>query len=49
MRDFFHSVLGLFKAQPSGPNTTPQSPGDGSKKKPNGAQAEVAFRVPGMS
>jgi hypothetical protein len=49
MRDFFRSVLGLFKAQPSGANTNPKPGDDSSNKRPDGAQAEVAFRVPGMS
>jgi hypothetical protein len=49
MRDFFRSVLGWFKPQSSGANTDPEPPGDGTYKSPDGAQAEVAFRVPGMS
>jgi hypothetical protein len=49
MRDFFRSVLGLFKPQPSGANTNPEPCGDSSSERLDGAQAKVAFRVPAMS
>jgi hypothetical protein len=49
MCGFFRSVLGLFKPQPSEANRDPVPRGDGSNKRLDGAQAEVAFRVPGMS
>jgi hypothetical protein len=49
MRDFFRSVLGLFKPKPAGANANAEPGGDGSNKSPDGAEAEVAFRVPGMS
>jgi len=49
MREFFRSVLGLFKSQPFEANRNPESAGDGTKQRLGGAQAEVAFRVPGMS
>jgi hypothetical protein len=49
MRDFFRSVLGLFKPQPSEANRSPEPRGDGSNRSLDGPQAEFAFRVPGMS
>jgi len=49
MRKFLRSVLGLFKPGPSGANTNPEPPGNGSNKRLDGAQAAVALRVPGMS
>jgi hypothetical protein len=49
MRDFFRSVLGLFKPQPSEADRNPEPRGDGSNKRLDGDQSEVAFRVPGMS
>ena len=49
MRDFFRSVLGLFKPKPSGATANLEPLGDGSNKSSDGSEAEVAFRVPGMS
>jgi hypothetical protein len=49
MREFLRSVLGMFKPGPSGANANLKPPGDGSNKSPDGAEAEVALRVPGMS
>jgi hypothetical protein len=49
MREFFRSVLGLFKSPPTGVNCNPEPGGDGSNQRPDGSQDEVAFRVPGMS
>ena len=49
MRGLMRSVLGLFKPEPSMTNSNPDAPGDGSNQGPDGTQAEVAFRVPGMS
>jgi hypothetical protein len=49
MLEFFSSVLGLFKSQPSAADRSSDPVGAGSKKRSDDAQAEVAFRVPGMS
>jgi hypothetical protein len=49
MHRFFRSVLGLFKPQPFEANRNPEPAGDGTNQRLAGAQAEVAFRVPGMS
>ena len=49
MREYFRSVLGLFKPQPSEADHNPEPVGDGSNTRSDGAQSEVAFRVPGMS
>jgi len=49
MREFLRSVLGLFKPHPSEANRNPDPRGDGSNERPDGDQAEVAFRVSGMS
>jgi hypothetical protein len=49
MREFLRSILGLFKPKPSGANTSLETPGDGSNQSPDGTEAEVAVRVPGMS
>jgi hypothetical protein len=49
MREYFRSVLGLFKPQPSGVDRNPEAACAGSNQRPDGAPSEVAFRVPGMS
>ena len=49
MRGLFRSVLGLFKPESSEISRNPEPRRDGSNEKTDPDQAEVVFRVPGMS
>jgi hypothetical protein len=49
MHRLLRSVLDLFNPEASITDSNADAPGGGSSKGPDGTQAEVAFRVPGMS